>query len=328
MEPTDPVAGRRRGLRRRFLGLGAALVMGLAASVSRAETPIRIVVPVNAGGTLDGLGRLLARHLAGVMNEPVIVENRPGASAVIGTEQVVRSRPDGRTLLLGSSFIATNVVMSRLNFDPLTDLKAVITLSEGETMLAVHGALEIRSVADLVEAARRKPGGLNCGAPPGQLAFGCERLRLLLGGHLVSIPYAGVAPALTALAGGQVDLMLAPRASLSPVVATGKVRALASAGPRKASAPYQHLPLLKDTWPEMVSYGYAAIYVAAQTPAPMVDALNDALNRVLAMPDARQGMLELGYHPVGGPVDLPARLLAQEIASYTRLAAQIGLKPP
>ena len=122
--------------------------------------------------------------------------------------------------------------------------------------------------------------------------------------------------------------MLAPRASLSPVVATGKVRALASAGPRKASAPYQHLPLLKDTWPEMVSYGYAAIYVAAQTPAPMVDALNDALNRVLAMPDARQGMLELGYHPVGGPVDLPARLLAQEIASYTRLAAQIGLKPP
>lgn len=315
------------GVSRWLLSAILALLVGLGPVAYAADAPIRIVVPVNAGGTLDALGRLLARHLATAMNETVMVENRPGAGAVIGTEQVVRSRPDGRTLLLGSSFVATNAVMYRLNFDPLADLKGVVTLSEGETLLAVHAGLEIRTVADLLVAARQRPAGLNCGAPPGQLAFGCERLRLLLGGNVVSIPYAGVAPALTALAAGQIDLMFAPRASLSPVVASGKVRALASAAPRKASAPYSHLPLLKDTWPEMVSYGYAGIYVAAQTPAPLVEALNDAFNRVLAQAEVRQAMLDLGYFPMGGPTDLPGRLLAQELASYTRLATQIGLKP-
>lgn len=327
MSPEPPGWRSAASIGRWLLSAILALLGGLVPVAYAADAPIRIVVPVNAGGTLDALGRLLARHLATAMNETVIVENRPGAGAVIGTEQVVRSRPDGRTLLLGSSFVATNAVMYRLNFDPLADLKGVVTLSEGETLLAVHAGLEIRTVADLIVAARQRPDGLNCGAPPGQLAFGCERLRLLLGANVVSIPYAGVAPALTALAAGQIDLMFAPRASLSPVVASGKVMALASAAPRKASAPYSHLPLLKDTWPEMVSYGYAGIYVAAQTPPPVVEALNEAFNRVLAQPEVRRAMLDLGYFPMGGPADLPGRLLAQELASYTRLAAQIGLKP-
>jgi len=291
------------------------------------DQPIRIVVPVSAGGTLDAMARMLAKSLATVVSDVVVVENRPGAGAAIGTAHVVRSRPDGHTLLLGSSFVATNAVTQRLNFDPQVDLRPVITLSSGETLLVVHHALEVHSVADLPGAAQRRPGGLNCAAPPGQLSFACERLRLLLGGRVVTIPYPGVAPALNALAAGQVDLMFVPRGALTATVPSGRVRALATAGPRKAYAPFEHLPLLKHTWPEMVSYGYAGIYVAAETPPDLIEALNRAFNRVLAMPEVRQAMLDLGYRPMGGSAEMLGHLLAQEVDSYARIATQIGLKP-
>jgi tripartite-type tricarboxylate transporter receptor subunit TctC len=312
--------------------LGAAWALSgwllLAAAPGWAQAPLRLVVPVQAGGTLDAMARMLALHAAQELNEPVLVENRPGAGGLIGTEYVARSRPDGRTLLVSASFVPSNVVMFRSNLDPLVDLKPVIQLSGAEVYLVASAALEVRSVAELRALAPKRPGGLNCGGGGGQLTFGCERLRLLLGGDLVTIPYAGLSQAQNALVAGQVDVMLLTRGAMAALLDAAKVRVLAHAGGSKPAPPFDKLPALSDTWPDWDTSSHTGLMVAAETPAPAIASLNQAFNRVLQKPEVRQTMQQFGYQPlVGGEPGALGAALRREISHYARVAAQAGLKP-
>lgn len=314
----------------RRLGAVWALVgcLLLAAAPAWAQAPLRLVVPVPAGGTLDAMARMLALHAAQELNEPVIVENRPGAGGLIGTEAVARSRPDGRTLLVSASFVPSNVVMFRSNLDPLVDLKPVILLSGVEVYLVASAALDVRSVAELRALARKRPGGLNCAGAGGQLTLGCERLRLLLDGDLVTIPFAGIAPAQNALMAGQVDIMFLSRGAMSTLVETARARVLANAGGVKPTPPFDRIAALSDTWPDWDSSSHTGLMVAAETPAPAIASLNQAFNRVLQKPEFRQTMQQFGYQPlVGGEPGALGAALRREISHYARVAAQAGLKP-
>ncbi len=290
-------------------------------------TPYRIVVPTTAGGPLDVVGRVLAAALAKNLKETVVVENRPGASAIIGTDYVAKAAPDGRTLLLASGFVVTNPLLYKVNFDWQRELRSVIELSQAGMILATRRDLDARNPADLRRVAELQPGGLNCAAPPGEMALACDQLKQVLGGAVVPVPYPGVAPAMNALSGGQVDVMFAPFDSVVPQLDGKRIVALANAGTRTAMAPLDGLPLLKDTWPGFTVIGFLGILAPAGTPTETVNRLNAEFNRILVDPKVREFLLARGSRPQENGPEKLAATLAERAEHYRRLASQIGLKP-
>jgi tripartite-type tricarboxylate transporter receptor subunit TctC len=309
-----------------FAGL-AAMALGLAASPAPAQTPLRIVVPFPPGGGLDGVARLLALHLGAIRGETVLVENRPGADGLIGMQHVAAAAPDGRTLLMAASFVASNVVLHRYNFDPKVELAPVVMTSTNETVMGVHAGLDVHSVDDLVELAQTRPKGLNCGAAAGHPAMACEQLRALLKDKVTSIPFAGLGPAASALAAGHVDIMLAPRGALHGVAEAGKVRYIAGVDEQKLAAPLDGLPLLKDRWPLMYVVNFNGIFAPAGTPAAAITSLNRDFNRVLLLPEVRDTMRKNGHHLAGGAPEKLGHVLADSIFHMRRIADQLGIRP-
>jgi len=305
--------------------LATTLALGAAA---QGDKPIRIVVPTTAGGPLDVVGRVLATALARDMKDNVIVENRPGAGAIIGTEYVVRAAPDGRTLLLASGFVATNAVLNKLSFDPLRDLAPIIELTHAGMVMVTRKGLDAAGPADLKRVAALQRGGLNCAAPPGEMGLGCEQLKQVLGGAVVPVPYPGVAPAINALVGGQVDIMLAPYDAVLPHLEAGRVVPVATTGTRPAMAPFDRLPLLKDTWPGFTVVGFLGILAPAGTPPDTIRALNREFNLLLKDPQVREFMRARGSSiEDGSPPEKLGATLADRLEYYRRLAESVGLKP-
>jgi tripartite-type tricarboxylate transporter receptor subunit TctC len=305
----------------------AAAIWILAAAPVSAQTPLRIVVPFPPGGGLDGVARLLALHLGAIRGETVLVENRPGADALIGMQHVANAAPDGRTLLMAASFVASNVVLHRFNFDPKTELAPVIMTSTNETVLGVHAGLNVHSVQDLVKLADSRVGGLNCGAAAGHPAMACEQMRALLKGKVTPIPFAGLGPAASALAAGHVDIVLAPRGALNGLAEAGKVRFVAGVDDHALAPPLDRLPVLKDTWPLMYVVNFNGIFAPAGTPGPVIEALNRDFNRVLVLPEVRTTLQKNGHHLAGGRPDALGSVLADNIGHMRRIASELGIKP-
>ncbi|MBG9388391.1 tripartite tricarboxylate transporter substrate binding protein [Caenimonas aquaedulcis] len=314
-------------LRRIVRAIAAAALIAAACSAA-AQAPIRIVVPTTAGGPLDVVGRVLATGLSRDLKETVIVDNRPGANAIIGTEYVVRAPSDGRTLLLGSGFVATNAVLNKLSFDPARDLAPVAELTRAGMVVLVRKGLPVSGPRDLAGAAAAQPGGLNCAAPPGEMGLGCEQLRQALGGAVVTVPYPGVAPAIQALVGGHADVMLAPYDAALPFLDGGRVVPIATSGTTPVMAPFERLPLLKEQWPGFVVVGFLGVFAPAGTPAETIRRLNREFASLLKDPPVREFMRARGSSAdeVGPPEKLAATL-ADRLDYYRRLADAIGLKP-
>jgi tripartite-type tricarboxylate transporter receptor subunit TctC len=296
------------------------------APVHALEAPVKIVVPVPAGGSADALARLLAVRLGKRLQQPVIVENRPGAAGIIGTEFVIKSAPDGRTLLLSPTLVAANTVLFRLNFNPQTDLQPVVQIGQSDNFLIVPAALDVLGLADLKRLAQTRSGGLSCGAV-GALVLDCERLRVALGGQLIVVPYAGVAPILTAVMGEHIDLAFADGSSVGTVAANPKLRVLAFASAKAPPAPFEKLPLFKDTWPGWVSTGFTGIFVPAATPVAIVERLNREVNEVLTDPELREAMERSGATLVGGKPEVLTKTMARKIEYLRRTAAEVGFQP-
>ncbi|WP_082151527.1 tripartite tricarboxylate transporter substrate binding protein [Caenimonas sp. SL110] len=311
----------------RALGV-IGLLWAVVPASAQGTAPIRLVVPTTAGGPLDVVARTLASAVARDLKETVIVENRPGAAGIIGTEAVVKAPPDGRTLLLGSGFVVTNTVLYKVNYDPIRDLQPVIQLTQAGMVMLARKGLDIKRPADLSAAAAAQRGGLNCGAPPGEMALGCEQLKQALGGAVVTVPYPGVAPAINALAAGTVDVMLAPYDAALPFVEGGRASAFASTGTRAALPPFDGLPLVSETWPGFSVVGLLAIFAPAGTPADLVRRLNQAFADALKDPQVRAFMVARGSAlEANNPPERLAQTVADRLGYYRRLAATLGLKP-
>lgn len=315
------------GPRRRLI-----LLIGVAAALANptiglGQSPIRLVVPFAAGGTQDALARLLARNMAEGLQQTVLVENRPGGGSVIGTRHVVRSAPDGRTLLIAGSSFAATAVTHQLDYDLQRDLQPVIRLAITEIFLVANGALALRSIADLKRLAQQRPSGVSCGGLPGPPTMACERMRLLIGDGLVTIPFQSLAPALNAVVAGHVDVMFSPRPAVVPLVAGNQLSILAAGSDGPAAPPYETLPLLKDTWPNMLLDAQTNVYVPAGTPAPVIASLNREINRILALPEVRATLKDQSFVIVGGSADALAQDLARDIKGYRQIAQETGLKP-
>jgi len=310
--------------------VGLFFVAGAAIGASTYPTkPIRVVVPLPPAGSTDIVARLVAQKLTETWGQPVIVDNRSGAGTTKGSELVARSAPDGYTLLLTSSSLATSVSLYRMSFDPVKDLSPIGAVGQSFYVLAVHPSLPVNSVQEFVALAKAKPGQLlYSSAGTGTITHLTVELFM---SHakidMLHVPFKGGAPGLVAFLSGQVHAIFSPIAEILPHVrAGGKVRTLAVTNSKRVS----ELPDV-PTFIESGLQGYevvswSGIYVPAGTPRGIVNQLNAEINRMVQQSEVRERLLSLGLVPVGGTPAALGDYLKFEIARWAKVVKEAGIK--
>ncbi|WP_028354114.1 Bug family tripartite tricarboxylate transporter substrate binding protein [Bordetella petrii] len=314
----------------RFFRLAALLCAALlppAAHAAYPEQPIRLVVSFPPGSGTDSNARYVAQQMEARLGVPVSVENRPGGNSFIAAQAVATARPDGYTLLLASnSPVATNAAMfKQLPYDPVKDFAPVARLGFGAMALAVQAGAPYRSVAELVEAARRAPGKLNYGSGSASYQIATELFLSMAGIEATHVPYKGAAPALTDLAGGQVDLVFADYGAVIPFVQAGKMRLLAVTGhQRLRSAP--DVPTLQESgFDGYYMVNWTAAFAPAGTPAAVIDKLSRTLVDIYRTADAEAFLARTSWEAFpAGAAELGEFQLA-EIRKWADAAERAGI---
>jgi len=317
-----------RFIARRALLIASAILPMLALAQTDAEPKLpammKIVVPFGAGASNDAIARAVAPLLARRLGNTVIVENKPGAAGVIGSDYVAKSPADGSVLLLNSStFVTAAVTQPRLPYDPLTAFVPVSMVGNGPMLLAVSAATPIKSAAELVAAAKAKPGSLTYGTSgTGSIAhLASEMLSDAAGIRMTHVPYKGAANALMDMAGGQIDMMISNYTSLVAQIKSGKVRALAVTS-AQASPAFADLPPLSSVAPGFAADIWVTVFAPGNTPAPVVARLNRELNQIAASPEVKALLEPDGATPMAlSPADL-ARRVRDDLAIWKKIAVE------
>ncbi|MEO8506010.1 MAG: tripartite tricarboxylate transporter substrate binding protein [Betaproteobacteria bacterium] len=301
-----------------------------AAAQGYPTKPIRLVVPFPPGGAVDFYARVVQQPLGELLGQTIVIDNKAGASGMVGAEVVAKSPPDGYTLLLGNiASLAINVgIYPKMPYDPLKDFTPVIRTVDVNYVLVVHPSLSAKSVAELMAYAKANPGKLSYGsAGSGSLPhLGTELFKARTGTDIVHVPYKGGGPMVTDLLGGNVQMVIADQANLMPHVQSGKLRALAVAtAKRSANAP--DLPTIAEAaLPGFEATAWQGLVGPAGMPPDVVKRLNDAFNKVMAMPAVREKLIGGGLEPVGGTPEQFGRFIGTEIAQWTKIAKDVGAK--
>ena len=311
--------------------LAARLVLAMDATAQNYPIkPIRLIVPFSPGGGVDFTARIVGQKLGEAYGQPVVADNRAGAAGAIGTELAAKAAPDGYTLLLGSAgpLAILPGVSDRLPYDPVRDFAPITLVSSMPFVLVVHPSLAVRSVQDLIALARAKPGQLNYASPGSGSTthLATELLKALAKLDIVHVPYKGVAPAMSDLLAGQVQLMSGDLSTLMSQVKAGKLRALALTG-AKRSALAPELPTIAESGvPGYEASGWFGVLAPAATPRALISRLNSAIVKGLMDIDARERLAALGGEVVvGTPAEFALRL-REDLAKWGRLIKAIGLK--
>jgi tripartite-type tricarboxylate transporter receptor subunit TctC len=304
------------------------LLPALLAAAAFPARPVRLIVPFPPGAFNDQLARTLSQKLGERWNQPVVVDNRPGASTVIGTDLAARAPADGHTLLIVSFAFAVNPSLHRtLPFDTAKDFTPVVLAAGTPNLLVVHPGLPARSVKDLVQLARERPGALDYAtAGNGTSNHLCTELfKSLAGVDLVHVPYKGSAPAVTDLLGGQVQVMFDNAPNVLPHVRAGKLRALAvSTAARSAFAP--DLPAVAETVPGFDVEVWFGVVAPAGVPREVIGQLNADINRVLALPEVKRRFSEQGVRVIGGSPEAFGAYLQAQMRRWAKVVQDAGLQ--
>ena len=319
------------GIAKRMAVMAFALA---AAAHAVAQTypakPIRVVVPFPPGGAVDFYARVVQQPLSELLGQPVVIDNKTGASGMIGAEAVAKAAPDGYTLLLGNiASLATNVgIYPKMPYDPLKDFTPIIRTVDVNYVLVVHPSLPVKTVPELIAYAKANPGKLSYGsAGSGSLPhLGTELFKAQTGIDMVHVPYKGGGPMVTDLLGGSVQMVIADQANLMPHVATGKLRALAVATPKRSPiAP--DLPTIAETGlTGFEATAWQGLVGPAGMPEDVVKRLNEAFNKVMAMPAIREKLIGGGLDPIGGTPEQFGRFISGEIGKWSKIAKEVGAK--
>lgn len=317
---------------RPLLALLFALAAGLA-DVGLAQTypskPVRLVVPLPPGGIADISSRLLAEHMARGLGQPVLVENRPGGSSIVGTEAVLRSPADGHTLLVVfPSFIVNPALRRGMSFDPLRDFKAVGQTMSVPMAIAVGPSVPARSLPELVALARAKPGEISYGTPGNgtTLHIMGELLKLTANINLVHVPFQGLSPALAAATGGHIHMVYGHPTEIAPSVKDGRVRALVVTSGNRADV-LPDTPTMREVgYPELEATNWSGIVVASGTPPPVVLRLNVELVAALRNADLQARFRSNGMSPVASTPEQFGAFLQAESVRYAKVVREAGIK--
>ena len=314
---------------------GSALVLLLLAFSAQAQPypnrPVRIIVPYPPGSGTDIVARLLGQRIGESWGQPIVVDNRPGAGAIVGVDAVAKSAPDGYTLgIADTGPLAINPSLyPKLPYDPLRDFAPVIEVAKLPFMLVAHPSLGVSSVAELIAEARRRPGQINyasVGNGSG-VHLATELFRKRAGIDIVHIPYKGSAPALTDVLAGTTPLMFVNLLSGLPLVRSGKLRALAVGTTERLRA-LPDVPTVSQAGvPGYQFEAWFGVIAPAGTPVAVVERLNSEFRKVLAAPEVRDRLLnEGGMEPVGGSAAQFARLIAAEREHWGKLVKETGAR--
>jgi len=294
---------------------------------SQSASAVKIVVPYPPGGGADVLARIMADAIGTLHGPPMVVFNRPGAGTMIGTEDVVRAKPDGNTLLISNNAIAIFPHMRKLDYDPLSSLEPVCGIATTPTVMIVSGASPYRSVNELIDAARAKPGVLTFGATPGAKSnIDFEMIRHPSGVQMTLVPFSGTPPIVNAVLGGQVDAAFVDYPAAAGLLQAGKLRALA-AGSRRRVELLPAVPTVNEAgfgdFDMEVWYGLLA---PAHTAQPTLSGLADWFNKAVNLPETRSRLAIQGMSPLGvcgAPSALHLRKLYED---YGRFIAATDIK--
>jgi tripartite-type tricarboxylate transporter receptor subunit TctC len=302
--------------------------VGVQAQDNYPSKPITIVVPYPPGGSNDVFARTIAKELGDVLRQPVIIDNRAGASGTTGTLGVVRAPADGYTLVAVSSSMTTNAaIQPKMPFDPVKSLAPVAMFADGPFIVAVNNSFPATNPKELVAAIRAKPGAFNyASSGTGSVnQFGTELLKAQAGNLFIThIPYRGMGPAVTDLIGGQTQVLMASGPSLLPMVRAGKVRAVGITS-LKSSAIAPDLVPFSTAVPNYQFALWWGLLAPAGTPAAVIDKLNAAINQVLAKPTVKEHFLREGAE--ARPMS-PAQfgsVIAADVERWKKLAKQLNI---
>ena len=291
--------------------------------------PVRIVVPTPPGGVNDMLARLMGQWLSERLGRPFVIDNRPGAGNNIGTEAVVRAPADGYTLLLCSVTNAINAsIYDKLNFDFVRDVAPVAAIMRGSAMLVLNPSVPARTIPEFIAYAKANPGKLNfaSGGIGHATHVSCELFKMMAGVDLVHVPYRGNAPALTDLLSGQIQVMFFNAPNLSDYTSTGRLRVLAIASATRSEA-LPDLPTVAEFVPGYEATPWWGIGVPRNTPAEIVDKLNNEINAALA--NSKIGAQLAGQDGTpfpGSPADF-GKLIAHETEKWGRVVKFAVIQP-
>jgi tripartite-type tricarboxylate transporter receptor subunit TctC len=326
--------GNTTGLgRRTFLATGlmaAAGASGALAQETFPSRPVKVVVGFPPGGGTDLLARVLAQRLGEDLGQPIVIENRPGASGTIAASSVAHAQPDGYSVFFATSGHAGNAALyPNLGYDTVKDFEAVGLAGRSSVLVMVSAQSRYRSLKDLVKAARDNPGKLNYGAGGGgatltNLAY--EEMKHRLGIDVATVPYKGSSPAQLAVMSGEVDFTFDTVSGGSALVRSGKVRGIAVTSAERTPILPDVPTIAEELLPGFDVVGWYGLLATGRTPAPVVARLNAALNRVLAQPETRKRMTELGVDPASSTPAEFAVLLAREATRWEATIRRLGIK--
>ena len=319
------------GLAIRAAALGAIGVFAAGlAGAAYPERPVRYIVPSAPGGSPDITARILAAELSRQMGQQFVVDNREGASGVIGTEMIARAAPDGYTIGQGltPALAVMRSLLPAIPYDPEKDFQPIVQYYYTPNLLAVTPSLPVKSVRELIDYAKRQPGAVLYASGGNGTTFhlSAELFQLMSGTRMVHVPYKGVALAMTDLAAGRVHMMFNSVASIEPQVRAGKLRGLAVTS-AKRSAAFPELPTVSEAGlPGFEVVAWAGVIAPAKTPRAVVDRLNAEINKALASPAVGGRLVELGYEVVGGTPGRFAEHVRKEGVKWADVVKRAGVR--
>ncbi len=314
---------------------GFALAVGNVGCAFAAESdyphrPIRFLIPQSPGGASDTVGRIVAQKLGENLGQQLVVDNRPGATGNIGAEMVARAMPDGYTLLLTAPNLVTSPSLyARVPFDPIRDFAPVSQLTQSPNVWIVHPSFPAKTMAELIEIARAKPGQIDFSSsgPASTQHLAGELLNVMAGIKLVHVPYKGGGPALIDLMGARVPVMSSTLPSAVPHIKAGKVRALAVTSARRPAA-VPEVPTVAEAaaLPGYEATTWQGLVFPAATPTVIVARMSAETAKVLALAEVRDRLRDLGYEPVASSPQQFTAYIAAELEKWTKVIKAAGFK--
>ena len=317
--------------------LGRALLAALAlwagflppATAAYPDKPIRFIIPSAPGGSPDVIMRLVLNQMSQQMGQPIVVENKPGASYFIGTADIVRAAPDGYTLGYGNivSLAINRGLFSKIPYDVDRDLTLVTNLVSVSNLLVVNNNLPVRNVQELIDYARRNPGRLSMASAGNGTTghLGGELFKAMTGTFMLHIPYRGSAQAINDLVGGEVQVMFDNTPSIGPHVKAGKVRALGVSSAKRAGE-FPDVPPIGDTVKGYETTAWGGIIGPANLPREVVARLVAEARRALASPNVREALRKLEAEPDGGTPEQFVELVRRETPKWADVIRRSGAK--
>lgn len=320
------------GLRRAAIALALALLALAAVPAANAQTypnrPVRLIVPFPPGGATDIIARLLSQKLYEMWKQPVVLEYKPGAGTVIGTNAVAKSAPDGYTMgiVISAHFINPSL-RSNMPFDTVKDLSGVSTVAISHIVLVATPSLPANNIAELIALAKKNPGKLTYASPGTGTSpyLAMELLKTMAGIDIVHIPYKGAASAFPDVFSGRVSLQIDPLQSSMANIKSGKVKALAITSAHRAAG-FPDIPTVAETIPGFNVESISGIVVPSATPRDIVHKLSADINKALQAPDLIERMRQMGMEPSGDTPEEFDAMTRSEIKRWAKVVKASGAK--